>query len=121
MEKEHRDNEIKWKSRADTGLLDRHMMQEFFFQCVEGALKKKQRRTHSKMASNDHVKKQYRYNKNRIFLMDCEDTGALAESQPEVQFTKQGFDHFSDSEKQQVLVDFVSNKAILAALFDMMF
>jgi len=32
--------------------------------------------------------------------MDCEDTGALAETQPEIQFTKQRFDHFSDSEKQ---------------------
>lgn len=97
------------------------MMQEFFFQCVEGALKKKQRKTHSQMARNDHVKKQYRYNKNRIFMMDCEDTGALAESQPEMTFTKQRFEHFSDSEKQQVLVDFVSNKAVLASLFDMMF
>lgn len=96
-------------------------MQDFFFQCVEGSLKKKQRKTHGQLASNDNLKKQYRYNKNRIFLMDCEDTGALAETQPEIQFTKQRFDHFSDSEKQQVLCDFVSNKAILSSLFDMMF
>ena len=33
--------ELNWQSRAETGLLDRHMMQEIFFQCVEGTLKKK--------------------------------------------------------------------------------
>lgn len=72
--------DTKWKSRAETGLLDRHMMQEIFFQCVEGSLKKKQRKTYTEMSQNAHVKKQYRYNKNRIFMMDYEDTGTLAEN-----------------------------------------
>jgi len=96
-------------------------MQELFFGCVEGLIKKKQRKTHSQMSKNNSVRKQYRYGKNRLFLMDTEDTGTLAETQPQVNFIKGRFDHFSESDKQQVLTDFVSNQGVLTALFDMMF
>lgn len=113
--------QIQFQNRADTGLLDRHMMQEMFFGCVEGLLKKKQRKTHNQLSKNSTARKQYRYGKNRIFLMDCEETGLLAQAEPEINFIRQRFDHFSESDRQQVMVDFISNKAVLTALFDMMF
>ena len=53
--------------------------------------------------------------------MNADMTETFANNEDEINFVKGRFDHFSDIEKQSVIGDFVSNKGVLASLFDMMF
>jgi hypothetical protein len=53
--------------------------------------------------------------------MNADMADTFANNEDEINFVKGRFDHFSDIEKQSVIGDFVSNKGVLASLFDMMF
>ena len=93
------------------------MLQELFFDCIESLLKTKRsesaRRNDS--LSNRYKRPQSHGHRAKDGLMKS------STSVTEVLASKRAFEKTSDKDKQQVLLEFIQNKAVLQSLYDAMF
>ena len=103
------------------GVADRYlppeMLQELFFGCIESLLKKRKSDSAKRtdLLSNRPKRPQSHDHRAKYGLVRSSTSAA------EVLAKQRAFEKTSDKDRQQVLLEFIQNKAVLQSLYDLMF